>query len=253
MINILAIGNSFSQDATHYLHQIAEADGVETKVVNLYIGGCSLERHWANVQSGAKDYLYELNGKSTERYVSVQEALQEEKWDHIVTQQASHDSGWAETYEPFLGSLVDYISKQVSGAKILIQETWAYEIDSTHGNFPRYHNSQQEMYERLSRAYNEAAQRHGLKLIPCGDVIQKLRKIPPFVYEEGGISLCRDGFHMNYIYGRYALAAVWYKTITGNSVAENTYIPITPFAPDEKADMESLRVVKDTIERSLLV
>ena len=57
MINILAIGNSFSQDATHYLHQIAGADGVETKVVNLYIGGCSLERHWANVQSGAKDYL----------------------------------------------------------------------------------------------------------------------------------------------------------------------------------------------------
>lgn len=253
MINILAIGNSFSQDATHYLHQIAEADGVEAKVVNLYIGGCSLERHWANVQSGAKDYLYELNGKSTERYVSVQEALQEEKWDHIVTQQASHDSGWAETYEPFLGSLADYIRKQVPGAQILIQETWAYEIDSTHGNFPRYHNSQQEMYERLSRAYNEAARRHGLKLIPCGDVIQKLRKIPPFVYEEGGISLCRDGFHMNYIYGRYALAAVWYKTITGNSVAENTYIPITPFAPDEKVDMESLRVVKDTIERSLPV
>ena len=253
MINILAIGNSFSQDATQYLHQIAEADGVETKVVNLYIGGCSLERHWANVQSGAKDYLYELNGKSTERYVSVQEALQEEKWDYIVTQQASHDSGWAETYEPFLGSLVDYIRKQVPGAQILIQETWAYEIDSTHGNFPRYHNSQQEMYERLSRAYNEAAHRHGLKLIPCGDVIQELRKIPPFVYEEGGISLCRDGFHMNYIYGRYALAAVWYKTITGNSVAENTYIPITPFAPDEKVDMESLRVVKDTIEGSLLV
>ena len=55
---------------------------------------------------------------------------------------------------------------------------------------------------------------------------------------------------MNYIYGRYALAAVWYKTITGNSVAENAYIPITPFAPDEKVDMEALRVVKDTIEGS---
>ena len=56
MICILAIGNSFSQDATHYLHQIAEADGVETKVVNLYIGGCSLERHWQNIVTGAADY-----------------------------------------------------------------------------------------------------------------------------------------------------------------------------------------------------
>ena len=253
MIHILAIGNSFSQDATHYLHQIAEAGGVETKVVNLYIGGCSLERHWGNVQSGAEDYLYELNGKSTEKYVSIQEALREEKWDYIITQQASHDSGWAETYEPFLENLICYIRKQVPEAKILLQETWAYEIDSTHGNFPRYHNSQQEMYERLRKAYNAAAHRHGLELIPCGDIIQKLRKTPPFVYEEGGISLCRDGFHMNYIYGRYTLAAVWYKAITGNNVADNTYVPVTPFAPDEKADMEALRVIKDLIERSMSV
>lgn len=253
MINILAIGNSFSQDATHYLHQIAEAGGVETKVVNLYIGGCSLERHWSNAQSGAEDYLYELNGKSTERYVSVQEALHEEKWDYVITQQASHDSGWTETYEPFLGNLVSYIGEQAPQAEILLQETWAYEIDSTHGNFPRYHNSQQEMYERLFKAYNEAAHRYCLKLIPCGDIIQKLRKTPPFVYEEGGISLCRDGFHMNYIYGRYALAAVWYKTITGNSIADNPYIPMTPFAPDEKADIEILKVIKGLIERGMSV
>ena len=253
MTSILAIGNSFSQDATHYLHQIAEADGVETKVVNLYIGGCNLERHWANVQSGAKDYLYELNGSSMERYVSVQEALQEEKWDYIITQQASHDSGWAETYEPFLGNLTGYIREQVPGAEILVQETWAYEIDSTHANFPRYHNSQQEMYERLHKAYGEAACRHGLKLIPCGDIIQNLRKLSPFDYEKGGISLGRDGFHMNYIYGRYALALTWYKTITGNSVADNTYIPETSFAPDEKANVELLGVIRELVERTLSV
>ena len=111
MINILAIGNSFSQDATHYLNQIAKEDCVETKVVNLYIGGCSLERHWSNVQSGAEDYLYELNGKSTEKYISIQEALKEERWDYIVTQQASHDSGWTDTYEPFLENLTRYIRR----------------------------------------------------------------------------------------------------------------------------------------------
>lgn len=46
-MNILAIGNSFSQDATRYLHQIAAADGVPLHVANLYIGGCSLERAYA--------------------------------------------------------------------------------------------------------------------------------------------------------------------------------------------------------------
>lgn len=44
-LKILAIGNSFSEDATRYLHQLANAAGIDTKIVNLYIGGCPLERH----------------------------------------------------------------------------------------------------------------------------------------------------------------------------------------------------------------
>ena len=53
-IKILAIGNSFSQDATRYLHQFASAAGIDTKVVNLYIGGCPLERHWKNIENDEK-------------------------------------------------------------------------------------------------------------------------------------------------------------------------------------------------------
>lgn len=56
---------------------------------------------------------------------------------------------------------------------------------------------------------------------------------------------------MNYIYGRYALALTWYKAITGNRVSGNTYIPETFLAPDEKAEAELLRVVKDLVEKSL--
>ena len=39
-MRVLAIGNSFSQDATTYLHQTAAAQGVALDVLNLYIGGC---------------------------------------------------------------------------------------------------------------------------------------------------------------------------------------------------------------------
>ncbi|MGN1128615.1 MAG: DUF4886 domain-containing protein, partial [Candidatus Flemingiibacterium sp.] len=45
MLKVLSIGNSFSQDAQRWLHDIAAADGVELLAKNLYIGGCSLERH----------------------------------------------------------------------------------------------------------------------------------------------------------------------------------------------------------------
>ena len=178
MIKILAIGNSFSQDATHYLQQIAAADQVEMKVVNLYIGGCSLERHWNNIQSEAKEYLLEVNGDSTEEYVSIQDALGMEEWDYIVTQQVSHDSGIIETYHPYLENVIEYVKKKVPSAEILLQETWAYDIDSLHGGFANYNMDQQEMYEKVSHAYRTVAKDNGVHLIPCGDVIQALRKIP---------------------------------------------------------------------------
>lgn len=245
---ILDIGNSFGEDATYYLQKIAAAAGIDTKVVNIYIGGCSLERHWQNVESGEQAYQYQLNGVITDRYVSIPEALAEEKWDYIVTQQASHDSGWAETYEPFLGLLIDYIRETVPGAEVLLQETWAYEIDSNHGCFMRYHRNQEEMYEKLKQCYYSAAKKYNLRLIPCGDVIQALRKADPFRVQEGGQTLCRDGFHMHHIYGRYALACVWAKTLLSVNVMENSYVPSSHFTPEEQADRKLIRVIKSCVD-----
>lgn len=251
MISVLAIGNSFSQDATHFLHQLAAADHVAMKVVNLYIGGCSLERHWYNIGTDAAEYLYELNGQSQERQVSVAEALKEEKWDFIVTQQASHDSGWLDTYEPFLSNIAGYLRERLPEAQILLQETWAYETDSTHSKFVRYGNSQKEMYERLSRAYKTVSEQTGIPLIPCGDIIQTLREREPFRYEEGGMSLCRDGFHMSYLYGRYALAAAWYKAMTGRSLKENVYVPEVALALGEEARPELLELIRQVVEEAV--
>lgn len=248
MIKILAIGNSFSQDATYYLHQIAAADQVDTKVVNLYIGGCSLERHWNNMESGAAEYLYEENGSSSEQYVSIPTALDMEEWDYVVTQQASHDSGLIETYHPYIECIAGYVGKKCPKAEFLIQQTWAYEIDSLHSLFSRYHHSQEEMFLKLSEAYRAVAKQLGIRLIPCGDVVQTLRKKEPFLYGQGGMSICRDGFHMNILYGRYLLAATWYRTLFGASVSNNTYIPSTNLAPNVVCNQQILRVIKETVD-----
>lgn len=50
-IHVLSIGNSFSQDAQRYLHDLAESKGVDLETVNLMIGGCSLERHFRNLKA----------------------------------------------------------------------------------------------------------------------------------------------------------------------------------------------------------
>ena len=99
--------------------------------------------------------------------------------------------------------VAEYIKKEAPWAKFMLQETWAYEVDSKHDCFARYHRDQDEMYQKLRANYYKEAQKYGLDLIPCGDVIQTLRKEKEFNVREGGISLCRDGFHMNYLYGRY--------------------------------------------------
>lgn len=248
-VKILAIGNSFSQDATHFLHQIAAAGGIDTKVVNLYIGGCSLERHWQNIEQDSKSYLYEINGETTERFVSIEDMLKEEDWDFIVTQQASHYSGMQETYYPFVVDIFHFIKEHAPNAEILLHQTWAYETDSTHEGFLHYDRNQKEMYERLCAAYQRAADKLKVRLIPCGDVVQNVRSKEPFAYEKGGMSLCRDGFHMNYLYGRYLLAATWYEVLLKKNIIENSYIPKTNLAPSETADSRTLDIIKDSVHK----
>ncbi len=225
MLKILAIGNSFSQDSTTYLYQMSDNSGIELKVVNLYIGGCSLERHWNNVCDNKLDYDYQLNGKSTGRYVGISDTLAEEKWDIVTMQQCSGFSGVLETYYPYIGYLANYIKERLPQAKLMIQQTWAYEIDSNHDQFFFYHKNQLEMYQRLSQCYNTVAQELSIEMIPFGEVIQKLRTISPFQYGNGGMSLCRDGYHMHYIYGRYALAATWFEYVLKSNLLQNNYIP----------------------------
>ena len=248
MYKILAIGNSFSEDATYYLHQTAKAAGIETKVVNLYIGGCSLERHWSNVESGEAAYQYQINGVNTERFVSIQEMLKEDTWDYIITQQASHDSGWEETYEPFLGLLIEYLKNNSPQAQICLQKTWAYETDSNHWGYMRYHRNQEEMFERLSKCYEHMSTKYNLPMIPCADVIQKLRGTEIFLKQVGGRSICRDGFHMHYIYGRYALACSWVGKLFHISLEQNSYIPQTELQPEEQADEYVLSVIRRAVD-----
>lgn len=125
-------------------------------------------------------------------------------------------SGIFETYEPYLSNLASVIRKELPEVKLYFHQTWAYEIDSQHGGFKNYYNSQLLMYEKIIKASNEASMLIDAKLIPTGKVIQTLRDtIPEFDYKNGGLSLCRDGFHLSLDYGRFAAAAIWLRILTG--------------------------------------
>lgn len=84
-VRILAIGNSFSQDAVEqYLHELAEAEGISTIIGNMFIGGCSLERHVKNARDNAPAYAYRkigTDGKKREKgKMSLEAVLADEAW-----------------------------------------------------------------------------------------------------------------------------------------------------------------------------
>ena len=239
-MKILSIGNSFSQDAQHWLHHIAAAGGLELLAANLFIGGCSLERHAANFRDCRPDYDLEINGGPASRKISIEEALALDDWDIVTLQQASHDSGQPESYFPYIGLLAGEVRARAPQAQLWVHQTWAYELDSSHPAFARYGHNQSAMFHALESAYQQAASAIGAPIIPCGSVIQRLRALQPFDYAHGGRSLCRDGFHMDLLYGRYALAAVWYERLTGRDVRETAFTPLT------EADEGLLALIRDT-------
>ncbi len=229
-MKILSIGNSFSVDAQAWLHEIAENQGAEVTLGNLYIGGCSLELHAQNIREDKKAYEYYKTGREA-RTASVGEALREENWDAVTLQQASHFSGQWETYEPWLEEVSEYVRKLCPGAKIYIHETWAYEADSDHPAFPQYLCNQSRMYEDLHKAYRKAAKAIGADIIPCGTAMQIARGMLDFDYANHGLSLNRDGFHASLTYGRYLLGLVWAEILLGQNAMENTFAPCAEGEP----------------------
>lgn len=251
MIQVLAIGNSFSDDARTFVHQIAAAAGVELVIGNLYIGGCSLERHWNNAQSDEKAYDYSKTGCEN-RPASIREALEEEPWDFVTLQQASHFSGKIETYQPYLNGLSAYVRKYAPQTEQLIHETWAYEIDSDHGAFPDYKCDQALMYRLLKDAYEQAARDiGGARIIPCGDAFQIARANPVFDYAHGGQSLNRDGFHASFTKGRYLLGCVWVETLAGVNVIGNAFVPTWPDVepPTDEERLILQKAAHEAVER----
>ena len=219
-MKVLSIGNSFSVDAHEYLHKLAMARGENIETVNLAIGGCSLERHWENILNNSDNYGHCINGEIwAEKDVTLESIIKSEEFDAVTLQQVSHFSGRYETYQPYLNNLIQYVRKHQPNAELYFHRTWAYEIDSTHSEFYLYDNDQKRMYAEIIKATDKILSETGLILIPSGDVIQAMReRIAKFDYQNGGESLCLDGFHMSHTYGRYAVALTWLATFTGKRV-----------------------------------
>lgn len=225
-MELLSIGNSFSEDAQRYLHEISLLSGEPISCTDLVIGGCSLERHAKNAENDLKEEMLEVNGEFTGFFVTVDEALRAKKWDAVTLQQASHFSPFPETYDPFLKILLIHVRKYAPSAKIYLHETWAYEENYARTTEELHLSGQKEMEEKLLAAYENAAKREGLLLVPSGKTFAFLR-------EKTRTRLYRDGFHAAFGIGRYALACCMFNALTGKPVSEKLPTLDEPVSPSD--------------------
>lgn len=229
-LQVLAIGNSFSQDATRYLHQIAHAGGDTIDVINLYIPGCPLERHYRNMIGNIRDYKLESNGFHTGFSVTLEEALLNRTWDVVTLQQASHFSAHFDTYEPYISELAAYVRKYQPKAKILIHQTWGYENESQKLLNVAGFATMREMTEAVCNTYAMAA-----KAINADGIIES-GKMLLWLAENGAQKVHRDTYHASHTIGRYALALLWYRSLGGNNVLDNPFNDM--YYPTEEWEFE---------------
>lgn len=235
-MNILSIGNSFSQDAQRYLHEIAKKDGICLNSYNLFIGGCSLSTHYRNMISENREYFLEVNGVRTGFKVSLKEGLLSTNWDVITIQQASHESFNFDNYEPYLTKIVEFVKCCCPKAKIAIHQTWAYEDGSNRLSSMGF-EKRADMFSGILNAYERAADVIGADfVIPSGQLMEKLTNA-------GIEKVHRDTFHAKLGVGRYALGMLWYAKLTGNSIDANEFCDF-----DEAVSQEEIEIVKSCVK-----
>ena len=116
-LKVLLLSNSFGQDSFSYVPSTINrlvGDKVDITVGMLYIGGCSLERHWSEINGKTSAYTYYeatnnqawINGGSS----NALSKLQKENWDLFVFNQLSTATVDEKTFSPYLNNIINWVA-----------------------------------------------------------------------------------------------------------------------------------------------
>ncbi|MBR5323832.1 MAG: DUF4886 domain-containing protein [Muribaculaceae bacterium] len=210
-LKILAIGNSWSNNATIYLNEILKDLGVESTIYTAIKGSGKLEDCYYNILNNTKDYSIVINGKYDKEFAnsySISEILDIDDFDIITLQQQSGNAGIYNTYQPYLNSVIKFIeSKETNDPIIYFHSTWSYPKGCNHFDFNKYKNNSYIMYFSIMSTWRKAIKDEGIdKIIPSTYTVQKVREI------EGIYDIDKpDGKHLS-SNGCFAVGCVWAET-----------------------------------------
>jgi len=273
---VLFIGNSLSEDASQYLHLMAQADGNEKfNFTVTAVGGAGLTHHARNLRQELEnpDYVPEggtvrdsyfvyINGEGPDysSYRKLTDMLSSKQFDVIAIQ----DYGNGVTnYNYDLANvtyMVNTLKQLQPNARIMLYETWSQ--NSSRGATYTY---------RIAPWYKAAAEALDVEIIPSGRAFNLAQlsdaegegfntaaptvgNTDPGAQTGVGIAdalgMYRDTDHASY-YGRYLTDAVIYEAITGERVNPSFTVP-APTGVDAATHAANLAELREFAHQAVL-
>lgn len=252
-LNILGLGNSFTEDLLYRVPELFPDDTSSINLNYLYINGGSLDDHWNLINSDAPDYRFYHYDNTTSRWerdtIAFSQAIHREKWDIFILQQSSQYSGKYPTIHKRLNDVLSWLEKAFPQAEFYWHTTWAYAKDCNHPGYSLYEGNQQYMYRKIVESgYNimeKDFEGHFDGLIPTGIVIQTLRDSTDIVTDR---DFTRDGYHLDLGVGRYAAACTFFESVLASHLQHSLSDYVTLPANDSTLTAEEADIVRKTCQ-----
>ena len=226
-LKILFIGNSFAVDTMEHVADIAADAGVEEIKLNvLYIGGCSINRHYRNITDDLRIYeLFENTGSgwTSTAGKGIQTTVESDEWDVIAIQHGTADgSRYAEeeSYENLPALVQEIKAIAPEHTKIVFNMTWVGDANS-HEEMIAFGNNQQAYYRAVASLTEQTVVPiEGIDIVcPTGTAIQNTRAM------KLGVPLTRDKYHLSLALGRYVAGLTFFGAVTGADISDVAWMP----------------------------
>jgi len=253
-LKILAIGNSYTNNATEYISRIAESMGLEIKAASLYKDGCMVQGHieryeayenlghdaYYSSDNSIKYIHLNVNGVANTSILSMQEAIASDDWDFIVMHQAPNSCDKLEKYwteeNPDIVTLYNYIQTELNKnnntkCEIVFNQGWSFahemSIDNNYKWYPVDYENTRDFFLKIEETVAAAAaivQREvgldaPLDIIPSGEAMQLAKDEFGFGDTYGPADSLYADFisHLSDPIGRYMIANLWIEKFTAKA------------------------------------
>lgn len=245
---ILAIGNSYTENATVYLPDLLrEKHDTNVRICRLIKRSSSLADHWQNHLTNAPVYRLDVGSwqgwRTIDSIVTLDQALAFAPWNIVVLQQVSWYSGLPASYQPCCDSLLSLVSRNAVRRRIAFHKTWAYSRYSASNDFAPYNYNQQNMDSAIASATAAIAPKFDI-IIPSGDLIRALRSTSL----NNCMDLTEDGSHLDLGLPALALSMLWYNDLISPFTRSRLFpTSVRPYQGKIDANSKDMRIIQEQI------